>query len=46
VSDTARNFLIGCAETVATAWAKKGLGIWDGVNAAGAISEGERRARS
>jgi hypothetical protein len=46
VSDTARNFLIGCAETVATAWTKKDLGIWDGFNAAGAISEAERQARS
>jgi len=30
VSDTARNFLIGCAETAATAWAKKDPGIWEG----------------
>jgi hypothetical protein len=46
VSDTARNFLIGCAETAATAWTKKDQDIWDGINAAGAIPEGERRARS
>ena len=30
MSDTARNFLIGRAETAATAWTKKDLGTWEG----------------
>jgi hypothetical protein len=46
VSDTARNFLIGCAETAATALDQEGSGNLGGVDAAGAISEAERRARS
>jgi len=29
MSDTARNFLIGCAETAVTAWTKKDLGTWE-----------------
>jgi len=30
MSDTARNFLIGCAETAATAWTNEDLGTWEG----------------
>jgi hypothetical protein len=45
VSDTARNFLIGCAETAPTGWTNEDQGIWVGSMRPGRSPKAERRAR-